>query len=81
MKYLIILSVLFSACKKVDIQPTGHQCKWHLCPYKGITPANYGKAVSNYVGNSESVGYSLDILHLNFPNAEYEELESMLNED
>jgi len=58
-----------------------HTCKWKLCTYKGITSNNFGKAVAAYVGNSESDAFSLDMLHLYSPAAEYEELETMLRED
>ncbi len=58
-----------------------HTCKWKLCPYKGITEANFGSSVAAYVGNNESEAYSLDILHLYSPAAEYEELLIMLEED
>ncbi len=59
----------------------GHSCKWVLCPYKGISLDSAHKYVLQYVGNDKSPGYSLDILHLQHPTAEYEELETMLNED
>jgi hypothetical protein len=58
-----------------------HTCKWKLCPYKGITQDNFGKSVAAYVGKSEGDGFSLDMLHLYYPAAEYEELETMLRED
>jgi len=58
-----------------------HTCKWVKCPFKGVTPDNYGKAVAAYVGNNESDAYSLDMLHLYYPAAEYEELQTMLRED
>lgn len=58
-----------------------HTCKWKPCPYKGITSDQFGKSVAAYVGNSESDAYSLDMLHLYSPKAEYEELETMLRED
>ena len=69
-----------SSCKKIDAN-NGHQCKWINCPYKGITPDIYGKSVSAYVGNSESDAFSIDMLHLYSPAAEYDELETMLLED
>jgi len=58
-----------------------HTCKWKLCPYKGITESIFGKSVAAYVGNSESEAYSLDILHLYSPAAEYDELVDMLEND
>lgn len=58
-----------------------HTCKWSLCPYKGITQNQFSKSVAAYVGNSESDAFSIDMLHLYTPTAEYEELETMLRED
>jgi hypothetical protein len=69
-------SVLHKYCRTYH-----HTCKWKLCPYKGITSDNFGKAVAAYVGNYESDAFSLDMLHLYSPAAEYEELETMLRED
>lgn len=69
-------SVLHKYCRSYY-----HTCKWDKCPYKGVTPDNYGKSVAAYLGNNESEAYSLDILHLYYPLAEYDELVTMLKED
>jgi hypothetical protein len=58
-----------------------HECKWPLCPYKGITTLQWHDKVKDYVGNDESEAFSIDMLHLYKPQAEYEELETMLLED
>ena len=55
-----------------------HNCKWKLCPYKGITEAQYKEAVTNYTGEEGTDSWCIDMLHLEHPKAEYEELEAML---
>lgn len=58
-----------------------HTCKWKLCPYKGIDQSQFAKSVAAYTGLKEGDAYSIDMLHLYYPQAEYEELETMLKED
>ena len=53
----------------------GHHCQWILCPYKTITPDKYVDSVIAYVGEFETIGYWLDILHLKHPRYSYERLE------
>lgn len=77
---ILIVCALCSSCAKVD-NNVGHKCKWELCPYKNVMPNNYGKAVTQYTGTDGGDSYSIDILHLEFPAKEYEELEQMLFED
>lgn len=55
-----------------------HTCKWNLCPYKGITPDEYRTSVAVYVNGYGTDAYYLDSLHLEYPTAEYEELETKL---
>ena len=57
-----------------------HTCKWQSCPYKGITKDQFKQSVINYVGieNEETDGYYIDMLHLEFPELEYDELENKL---
>jgi len=57
-----------------------HTCKWKHCPYKGITPDKWKQSVINYVGieNEGTDGYYIDMLHLEFPGDEYDELENKL---
>lgn len=57
-----------------------HQCKWKLCPYKGITPDQWKQSVINYIGNENegTDAYYIDMLHLEFPELEYDELETKL---
>lgn len=92
--YACLLAICLISCKKVEVRELPsqevsvkfgavnglkmHSCKWPLCPYKEITSDSYREAIIEYVGNDESTGYSLDMLHLLVPTAEYEELELML---
>lgn len=55
-----------------------HECRWELCPYKGVKPSGYKVAVKAYVGEEGTDGYCIDLLHLEHPNYEYEELENLL---
>ena len=57
-----------------------HECKWKHCPYKGITTDKWKQSVINYIGEgSEGTdGYFIDMLHLEFPTDEYDELETKL---
>jgi hypothetical protein len=58
---------------------TGHTCKWKLCPYEGIFPAQYKQAVIDYSECEEgSDCFCIDMLHLQYPAAEYDQLDSML---
>lgn len=79
---ILLCAIVFElcSCSKIDVD-NGHKCRWEYCPYKNVTPDNYGRSVTAYVGNDESEAYSIDVLHLLAPNADYDELETMLNED
>lgn len=57
-----------------------HECKWKSCPYKGITPDKWKQSVIKYIGEgSEGTdGYLIDMLHLQYPLDEYEQLEDKL---
>ena len=57
-----------------------HKCKWKSCPYKGITPDKWKQSVIKYIGSeSEGTdGYCIDMLHLEYPEMEYDELENKL---
>lgn len=82
---ILLLAIIFiiaalCSCKKQDTNQ-GHQCRWNLCPYKGVTPDKNGKAVRQYTGTDGGDSYSIDILHLEYPQANYDELEQMLFED
>jgi hypothetical protein len=59
-------------------KPQGHSCKWKDCPYRGVTADNAHKSVSAYVGEVYTDAYYLDILHLQHPTEDYEQLEKRL---
>lgn len=75
---IFLLIALLSSCQK-DYTYTEHSCRWSLCPYKGVTPEHYSEAVSEYSGcNEGSDCYYIDILHLEYPNEDYDQLEDRL---
>ena len=60
----------------------GHSCKWELCPYKGVkcAPGEWNEAVYSYTECEKGTDcYYIDMLHLQFPNDEYDQLEERLS--
>lgn len=56
-----------------------HSCRWALCPYKEVTPDDYKKAVAEYTGAEEETdAFHIDMLHLQFPDEDYDQLEERL---
>lgn len=68
---LVIISVDKAPYKK-------HSCRWDKCPYKGVTPNTASKAVVSYTGELMTYAYFIDMLHLQYPTEEYEQLEERL---
>jgi len=59
-----------------------HKCRWALCPYKGVTLANYKQAISDYTGQSEGTeAHIIDCLHILHPTADYDQLAEMMEND
>jgi hypothetical protein len=56
----------------------GHECKWPLCPYKEVVKKDWDSAVTKYTGERGTDAWCIDMLHLEFPNDEYEQLEEKL---
>jgi hypothetical protein len=56
-----------------------HACRWKLCPYKGITQAQADIAVSEYVGEACTDAYHIDMLHIQYPTLDADQLDSLLN--
>lgn len=57
----------------------GHICKWENCPYLGIPPGLFEQAVKKYSGCEEgSDCYYIDVLHLEFPAEDYDQLQTRL---
>ena len=54
-----------------------HNCKWKHCPYKGITKDQWKQSVIKY-HNEGTDSFDIDMLHLEFPQDEYEQLEDKL---
>lgn len=76
--FLVLASIalaLYTACNSSN----EHVCRWPLCPYKGVTPDQWHKVVSNYTGCEEGTdGYLIDILHLERPALDADQLDSLL---
>lgn len=72
---VILIAVLAASCGKSGNQ---HTCRWDLCPYKGATANNASHVVSVYVGEIGTDAYCIDMLHIQYPNEEYEQLEDRL---
>lgn len=85
-KEIIFASILFLIGMGLIVGGTvsaikpGHKCRWDLCPYKGVTWIERAGAVTQYVGEdyAGSDSWCIDMLHLEHPKAEYEELEDLL---
>lgn len=80
----ILIAVISASCTQKQINlPSrkvineNHFCKWAQCPYHGIKPDQF-RYIVEYVGNYGSDSYYIDSLHLAYPTAEYEELETRL---
>jgi hypothetical protein len=59
-----------------------HKCKWELCPYKGVTLANYKEAITDYTGEPEgNPAHIVDCLHILHPSASYDQLAEMMEND
>lgn len=73
---LMALATLINCSKAND----GHTCRWSLCPYKGIAPAQHDQAVTNYVGEGVkfSDGWCVDMLHLQYPTEDADQLHDRL---
>lgn len=83
--FYILIAVFAASCDKAKpIQLPSHKyvtsvhaCKWAACPYHGIKPTQY-RYIVEYVGSYGTDAYYIDSLHLSYPKAEYEELETKL---
>lgn len=79
MKKLFFILIICGLADNFSDAPGPHSCRWHLCPYKGITVGNYEQAVKEYTQSPEgSDGYCIDLLHLQFPDKDSDQLEDML---
>lgn len=74
--FFVAMLLLATSCNN----PTGHTCKWQSCPYKGIKPDQWKVSILDYIGQDTegSDSYYIDLLHLEYPFYEYEQLEDML---
>lgn len=82
---IIILALLacladnFSDNPNITPADLPHSCRWHLCPYKGITPGTAAAAVEQYTQSpGGSDGYSIDMLHFQYPEKDSDQLHDIL---
>ncbi len=75
---IIGIILMATSCKgKTEIE--NHACKWEHCPYKGITKNQWSQAIKDYTECEEgSDCYLIDILHLQYPTDEYDQLDQKL---
>lgn len=69
---VLMAIVMFSCSNK------GHACKWSTCPYKGVAADLAHRSVVAYTGEAYTDAYCLDILHLQYPTEDYDQLEERL---
>lgn len=79
MRLLIAFIIIcFASCTKYN---TGHECPFKLCPYKGYRtfPGVINTGENKVDAEQEgSDTWAIDRLHFEYPNASYDELESIL---
>ncbi len=63
---------------KCHIHSKAHACIWKLCPYKGICATHSSQAVSEYVGSIGTDAYKIDMLHIQYPALDADQLDSLL---
>ena len=69
---LIILLIMVLSCSKPILK---HECRFDMCPYKGIKKPEYSHAVKVYTQSMVfDEAYKIDMLHLKYPNLEYDDL-------
>lgn len=74
---LCIAFLMLISCNTVTDVSVEHACKYEHCPYKGVKPSQWRDAASK-LSPEGSDSYCIDLLHLEHPDKEYEELEDLL---
>jgi hypothetical protein len=67
-----------TALGRTGIVNIGHQCRWDLCPYKGVIMKDATNAVSDYTGEACTDAYYIDMLHIQYPTLDADQLDSLL---
>jgi len=73
---VLLLAILAASCERKSINT--HHCRWSLCPYQGIDTAKAKQVVANYIGEAGVEGYYIALLHIQYPEANYATLDSLL---
>jgi hypothetical protein len=75
MNPLFIFSIIISLCA-----PDNHICRWELCPYKGIERGQAVTAVTTYAMEACTDAYHIDMLHIQYPTLDADQLDSLLTQ-
>lgn len=76
--FLIALLIAAAGLAAKAFAPTNwHKCKWE-CPYEGIKPGQWAEAVKYKTGEQFTDTYCIDILHLERPDLDFDQLETEL---
>lgn len=79
---LTLIAVFFCAMavcvSGTSPKQTGHTCRWDLCPYKGVPERDNREAVIAYTEEDGTDAYCIDMLHLQYPDKDYDQLEDLL---
>jgi len=73
MNPLFVISIIVSLCA-----PAKHVCRWELCPYQGVTIEHTSESVANYTGHVCTEAYHIDILHIQYPTLDADQLDLLL---
>jgi len=75
--FMFIVIFCISATKAASRhQP--HTCKWRECPYKGVCKAGADSSVTRYTGQRYTDGWCIDMLHIEYPDLNNDQLDSIL---
>jgi len=73
MNPLFIISIIISFAA-----PVKHTCRWDLCPYKGIERGQAVTYVTTYAMGACTDAYYIDMLHIQCPTLDADQLDSLL---
>ena len=74
MNPLFVISIIISLFATAN----KHVCRWELCPYKGVTMQQASNAVADYTGEACTDAYHIDMLHIQYPTLDADQLDSLL---
>lgn len=64
---------------QVKLSQPRHECGYDLCPYKGLREYQWSDSVASYTQCDKFTdAWCIDMLHLKYPDEDYEQLEDRL---